>query len=56
MVEELVREFLPETLAAGLDFSGLQRVNPKFHIDRSSARRRESNDPRRGNSRNWSVK
>jgi hypothetical protein len=30
MVEELVREFVPEALAAGLDFSGLQRVNPKF--------------------------
>jgi hypothetical protein len=41
MVEELVREFVPEVLAAGLDFSGLQRVNPKFHIDRRSARRRE---------------
>jgi Putative transposase, YhgA-like len=42
MVEDLVREFVPETLAAGLDFSGLQRVNPKFHIGRRSARRRES--------------
>ena len=41
MVEELVREFVPEALAAGLDFSGLQRVNPKFHIRRRSARRRE---------------
>ena len=41
MVEELVREFVPEALAAGLDFSGLQRVNPKFHIGRRSARRRE---------------
>jgi hypothetical protein len=30
MVEELVREFVPEALAADLDFSGLQRVNPKF--------------------------
>jgi len=36
MVEELVREFVPEALAAGLDFSGLQRVNPKFHIGRRS--------------------
>jgi Putative transposase, YhgA-like len=41
MVEELVREFVPEALAAGLDFSGLQRVNPKFHLGRRSARRRE---------------
>jgi predicted transposase YdaD len=41
MVEALVREFLPEALAAGLDFSGLQRVNPKFHIGRGAARRRE---------------
>jgi len=24
MVEELVREFVPEALAAGLDFSGLK--------------------------------
>lgn len=37
-----MREFVPEALAAGLDFSGLQRVNPKFHIGRRSARRRES--------------
>ena len=36
-----MREFIPEALAAGLDFSGLQRVNPKFHIGRRSARRRE---------------
>jgi Putative transposase, YhgA-like len=41
MVEELVREFVPEALAAGLDFAGLQRVNPKFHSGRRSARRRE---------------
>jgi hypothetical protein len=41
MVEEIVREFVPEALAAGLDFSGLQRVNPKFHSGRRSARRRE---------------
>jgi hypothetical protein len=41
MVEELVREFVPEALAAGLDFSGLQRVNPKFHTGRRSGRRRE---------------
>jgi len=36
-----VREFVPEALAAGLDFSGLQRVNPKFHIGRRSAQQRE---------------
>jgi hypothetical protein len=41
MVEELVREFVPEVLAAGLDFSELQRVNAKFHSDRRLARRRE---------------
>jgi Putative transposase, YhgA-like len=41
MVEELVREFVPEALATGLDFSGLRRVNPKFHSGRRSARRRE---------------
>jgi putative YhgA-like transposase len=42
MVEELVREFVPEALATDLDFHTLQRVNPKFHIGRSSAQRRES--------------
>jgi hypothetical protein len=41
MVEELVREFVPQGLVAGLDFSGLQRVNPKFHSGRRSARQRE---------------
>jgi putative YhgA-like transposase len=41
MVEGLVREFVPRELAAGLDFSGLQRVNPKFHPSRRSARQRE---------------
>jgi hypothetical protein len=41
MVEELVRQFVPGALSAGLDFSGLQRVNPKFHIGRCSAARRE---------------
>ena len=42
MVEELVREFVPEALAEGLDFHLLQRVNPKFHIGRRATRRRES--------------
>jgi hypothetical protein len=41
MVEGLVREFVPRGLVAGLDFSGLQRVNPKFHSGRRWARRRE---------------
>ena len=36
-----MREFVPEALAAGLDFSELQRVNAKFHSDRRLARRRE---------------
>ena len=36
-----MREFVPRSVVAGLDFSGLQRVNPKFHSDRPSARRRE---------------
>ncbi len=37
-----MREFVPQTLAVGLDFSRLQRVNAKFHIGRPSASRRES--------------
>ena len=41
MVEGLVREFVPRELVAGLNFSGLQRVNPKFYPSRRSARRRE---------------
>jgi len=42
MVEGLVCEFVPRRLVADLDFSGLQRVNPKFHPSRRSARRREA--------------
>jgi hypothetical protein len=42
MVEEIVREFVPEALASGLDFSALQRVNPKFHTARRTAQHRES--------------
>jgi len=42
MVEGLVREFVPPELAAGLNFRGLQRVNPKFYPNRGSARRREA--------------
>jgi hypothetical protein len=45
MVEGLVREFIPNALAADLDFRALQRVNPKFHIGRLAAARREG--PRR---------
>jgi hypothetical protein len=41
MVEGLVREFVSRKLVHGLDFSRLQRVNPKFHSGRRSARRRE---------------
>ena len=41
MVEELVREFVPEALAEELDFQALQRVNPKFHIRWRAARKRE---------------
>jgi Putative transposase, YhgA-like len=39
MVEELVREFVPDALAADPDFTGLQRVNSKFHASRPSVRR-----------------
>jgi hypothetical protein len=42
MVEGLVRGFIPRKLVADLDFSGLQRVNPKFHTGRRWARRREA--------------
>jgi hypothetical protein len=42
MVEEVMREFVPAALAADLDFSGARRVNSKFHPDRRSAVRRES--------------
>jgi predicted transposase YdaD len=41
-VEELVREFVPRGLVADPDFSGLERVNVKFHPARRSARRREA--------------
>jgi Putative transposase, YhgA-like len=42
MVQGLVHEFVPGRLLANLDCSGLQRVNPKFHPSRRSARRREA--------------
>lgn len=37
-----MREFVPPELAAGLDFSGLQRVNSKFRVNRRSVQRRAS--------------
>ena len=39
MVEALVQEFVPSNLQDGLDFSKLQRVNPKFHSRWRSTRR-----------------
>ena len=42
MVEGLVREFVPQERVAGLDFSRLKRVNPKFHSGRRSAQLREA--------------
>jgi hypothetical protein len=42
MVEELVREFVPDALIEGLDFRRLRRINAKFHSRRRSARRREA--------------
>ena len=37
-----MREFVPQALAIGLDFSRLQRINTKFHTSRDSASRREA--------------
>src|SRR4051812_13140494 len=31
MVEQLVREFVPEAMAIGLDFAAMERVPAKFH-------------------------
>ena len=39
MIEQLVRDFVPEATTVGLDFGGLQRVNVTFHSRRN--RRRE---------------
>lgn len=39
MVEQLVREFVPEAMAVGIDFSRMERVNAKFHA--AKGRRRE---------------
>lgn len=38
MTEQLVREFVPEAMAVGLDFLRMERVNAKFH-DRDGKRR-----------------
>jgi len=38
MVEQLVRDFLPDAMAVGLDFGGMERVVAKFH-DRTGQRR-----------------
>ena len=39
MVEQLVCEFVPAAMVAGLDFSRMERVNAKFHA--RDGRRRE---------------
>ena len=39
MVEQLIRGFVPEDVAAGLDFTRMERVNAKFHA--RDGRRRE---------------
>jgi len=38
MAEQLVRGFVPEAMAVGLDFARMERVNAKFH-DRDGKRR-----------------
>lgn len=38
MAEQLVREFVPEAMAVGLDFARMERINAKFH-DRDGKRR-----------------
>jgi len=38
MAEQLVRDFVPEAMAVGLDFAGMERINAKFH-DRDGKRR-----------------
>ncbi|CAA7621826.1 conserved hypothetical protein [Magnetospirillum sp. LM-5] len=38
MAEQLVRDFVPEAMAMGLDFAGMERINAKFH-DRDGKRR-----------------
>jgi len=38
MVEGLIREFVPEAMAAGIDFGQMLRVNAKFHARRGKRR------------------
>ncbi|CAK0772289.1 hypothetical protein WCLP8_4850001 [uncultured Gammaproteobacteria bacterium] len=38
MVEQLVREFVPEAMAVGLDFARMERVNAKFHFQKGKRR------------------
>ncbi len=38
MVEQLVRDFVPEAMAVGLDFARMERVNAKFHSRRGKRR------------------
>ena len=38
MVEGLVREFVPEAMAAGVDFTRMTRVSAKFHADKGIRR------------------
>jgi len=34
MVEQLVRDFVPDAMAVGLDFARMERVSAKFHAHR----------------------
>lgn len=38
MVEGLVREFVPDAMAAGIDFNGMERINAKFHANQGKRR------------------
>ncbi|MEI6986674.1 MAG: Rpn family recombination-promoting nuclease/putative transposase [Rhodospirillaceae bacterium] len=38
MVEQLVREFVPEAMSVGLDFARMVRVNAKFHSQKGKRR------------------
>ncbi len=38
MIEQLVRDFVPEAMALGLDFARMERVNAKFHSRRGKRR------------------
>ncbi len=39
MVEQLVRDFVPDAMAVGLDFARMARVSAKFHGHRVGTRR-----------------